>query len=86
VRQLQQFYCRGRYNQVNFGFVPDFVRLAESYGIKAMKIESREELPSAVNRLLSEKGSFLLECIVDINENVYPMVLNGSPINEMIGG
>lgn len=86
VRQLQQFYCRGRYNQVNFGFVPDFVRLAESYGIKAMKIESRGELASAVNRLLSEKGSFLLECIVDINENVYPMVLNGSPINEMIGG
>jgi len=36
--------------------------------------------------LISEKGPFLLECIVDIDENVYPMVLNGSPINDMIGG
>ncbi|MGB9975440.1 biosynthetic-type acetolactate synthase large subunit [Thermovenabulum sp.] len=86
VRQLQEFYCDGRYHQVNFKFTPDFVKLAESYGIKAERIESRKELPGAVDRMLSEEGSFLLECVVDIKENVYPMVLNGSPINKMIGG
>ncbi|KYO68070.1 biosynthetic-type acetolactate synthase large subunit [Thermovenabulum gondwanense] len=86
VRQLQEFYCDGRYHQVNFKFTPDFVKLAESYGIKAERIESRKELPQAVDRMLSEEGSFLLECMVDIRENVYPMVLNGSPINKMIGG
>ncbi|MCR4430024.1 MAG: biosynthetic-type acetolactate synthase large subunit [Tepidanaerobacteraceae bacterium] len=86
VRQLQEFYCKKRYSQVNFGFVPDFVKLAESYGIKAKRIDSREELDNALDELISEKGCFLLECMVDINENVYPMVLNGSPINEMIGG
>ena len=34
VRQLQEFYCKGRYNQVNFEFTANFVKLAESYGIK----------------------------------------------------
>lgn len=86
VRQLQEFYCDGRYHQVNFKFTPDFVKLAESYGIKAERIERRKELSQAVDRMLSEEGSFLLECVVDIKENVYPMVLNGSPINKMIGG
>ncbi|HHW03722.1 MAG TPA: biosynthetic-type acetolactate synthase large subunit [Thermoanaerobacterales bacterium] len=86
VRQLQEFYCKKRYSQVYFGFVPDFVKLAESYRIPAMRIESRDELPGAIDRLIAEKGCFLLECMVDIYENVYPMVLNGSPINEMIGG
>jgi acetolactate synthase-1/2/3 large subunit len=71
---------------VNFSFVPDFVKLAESYRIAGMRIENRDELSGALDRLISEKGCFLLECMVDINENVYPMVLNGSPINEMIGG
>lgn len=86
VRQLQEFYCQKRYNQVHFSFVPDFVKLAESYSIKAMRIQKREEIPGAIDSLISEKGPFLLECIVDIDENVYPMVLNGSPINDMIGG
>jgi acetolactate synthase-1/2/3 large subunit len=86
VRQLQEFYCQKRYNQVHFSFVPDFVKLAESYSIKAMRIQKREEIPDAIDSLISEKGPFLLECIVDIDENVYPMVLNGSPINDMIGG
>lgn len=86
VRQLQEFYCDKRYNQVYFSFVPDFVKLAESYNIKAMRIQKQEEIPRAIDSLISENGPFLLECIVDINENVYPMVLNGSPINDMIGG
>ncbi|HHY70997.1 MAG TPA: acetolactate synthase large subunit, partial [Thermoanaerobacterales bacterium] len=86
VRQLQEFYCEKRYNQVHFNFVPDFIKLATSYSIKAMRIQKRQEIPNAIDSLISEKGPFLLECIVDIDENVYPMVLNGSPINDMIGG
>ena len=79
VRQLQEYYCEKRYNQVHFGFVPDFVKIAESYGFKAMRIQKQEEILSAIDSLISEKGPFLLECIVDIDENVYPMVLNGLP-------
>jgi len=86
VRQLQEFYCKGRYSQVNFGFIPDFVKLAESYGIKAMRIDKDEDLKKAIGTMISEPGSFLLECMIDSKENVYPMVLNGSAINEMIGG
>ncbi|NLU11271.1 MAG: biosynthetic-type acetolactate synthase large subunit [Tepidanaerobacter acetatoxydans] len=86
VRQLQEFYCDKRYNQVYFSFVPDFIKLAESYNFKAMRIQKQSEISDAIDSLISHEGPFLLECILDINENVYPMVLNGSPINEMIGG
>jgi len=86
VRQLQEFYCDSRYNQVHFGYTPDFVKLAESYDIKGMRIYKSEELSHGIDQMLSEKGPFLLECMVDINENVYPMVLSGAPINDMIGG
>ena len=86
VRQLQEFYCQKRYNQVHFTFVPDFVKLAESYGIKAKRIANPEEVPGAIDELLSEEGAYLLECMVNIDENVYPIVLSGNPIDEMIGG
>ncbi len=86
VRQLQEFYCDKRYNQVHFGFAPDFVKLASSYGIKALRIQKPEEIVPAIDAMIEHKGPFLLECVIDIDENVYPMVLNGSPINEMIGG
>jgi len=86
VRQLQEFYCEKRYNQVHFGFVPDFIKLAASYGIEGLRIQKQEEISAALDKLIEHKGSFLLECIIDINQNVYPMVLNDSPINEMIGG
>jgi len=86
VRQLQEFYCQKRYNQVHFGFVPDFVKLAASYGIQGQRIYKNDEISSAIDNLIEHEGPYLLECIVDINNNVYPMVLNGSPINEMIGG
>ena len=86
VRQLQEFYCEKRYNQVHFGFAPDFVKLAESYNIKGARVSSRQEISAAIDNMISEKGPYFLECIVDIDENVYPMVLNGSPINDMIGG
>ncbi|HHV82576.1 MULTISPECIES: biosynthetic-type acetolactate synthase large subunit [Tepidanaerobacter] len=86
VRQLQEFYCDKRYNQVFFKFVPDFTKITEGYNIKSMRIEKQDEVSDAIDTMLSHDGPFLLECIIDIHKNVYPMVLTGSPINEMIGG
>lgn len=86
VRQLQEFYCDKRYNQVFFNFVPDFMKVAEGYNIKSMRIEKQDQISDGIDAMLSHKGPFLLECIIDIGKNVYPMVLTGSPINEMIGG
>ena len=51
-----------------------------------MRVKHRDELSEAMDQFLLSKESFLLECELDIHENVYPMVLNGSPIDEMIGG
>lgn len=86
VRQLQQFYYKKRYNQVHFGYTPDFIHLASSYDIDGMRVTNLNELEKGLDILINIDEIFILECIVDINENVYPMVLNGRSLDEMIGG
>lgn len=86
VRQLQEFYCKKRYHQVHFTYVPDFTKLAASYGIEGMKITKLADLEKGLDNLLDNDTIFILECIVDINKNVYPMVLNGCSLDDMIGG
>ncbi|HHU69345.1 MAG TPA: acetolactate synthase large subunit, partial [Thermoanaerobacterales bacterium] len=86
VKQLQHFYCDKRYSQVNFKSCPDFIKIAEGFGAEGMRISKRDEVKEALGQTLNSKGVFVLEVIVDNDENVYPMVLNGSPLSEMIGG
>ncbi len=84
VRQLQEFYCEGRYMSVNFRFHPDFVRLAEAYGIPAYTITSEEEVLTLLPAALAEPGPALVNCLVPREENVSPMVLAGRGIDEAI--
>lgn len=86
VKQLQHFYCGKRYSQVNFKSCPDFIKIAEGFGAEGMRIEKKDEVKEALEQILNSRGVFVLEILVDNDENVYPMVLNGSPISEMIGG
>ncbi|KXG76987.1 Acetolactate synthase large subunit [Fervidicola ferrireducens] len=74
VKELQDIHCGGRYSQVHFGFLPDFVKLSESYGIKALRVESKKELEEAISTMLEEEGSFLLECILTMDVRVKSML------------
>jgi acetolactate synthase-1/2/3 large subunit len=74
VKELQDIHCGGRYSQVHFGFLPDFVKLSESYGIKALKVERKNELKKAISAMLKEEGSFLLECILTMEVRVKSML------------
>jgi len=82
VRQWQQLFNDKRYSFVDIQS-PDFVKLAESYYIKAKKVTEREELVDALKEMLEHKGSYLMEIMVTKEHNVFPMVPQGSSVSEI---
>lgn len=82
VRQWQQLFLDKRYSFVNITS-PDFVMLANSYGIAGNKIDKRENLKSALETMLNHKGSYLLEIVVGKENNVFPMVPQGCSVSEI---
>lgn len=89
VRQWQELFYGKRYSSVFLGhsenqYLPDFVKLADAYGVKALRVEKPNELKSAINEMLSHKGPFVLDVWVEKEENVLPMVPAGRGLMEMI--
>jgi acetolactate synthase-1/2/3 large subunit len=84
VRQLQEFYCDGRYSQITWPSAPNFVKLAEAFGAEGKRVETEAELETALTWALNSKALTLIDIIIDAEENVLPMVLNGKGIDEMI--
>ncbi|QGP91481.1 Acetolactate synthase large subunit [Neomoorella glycerini] len=84
VRQLQHFYYERQYTAVKFTGNPDFVRLAECYGATGLRITKQEEVVPVLARAMQNDGLTLIECLISEEEMVYPMVLNGAALNEML--
>ncbi|MQL51289.1 biosynthetic-type acetolactate synthase large subunit [Desulfofundulus thermobenzoicus] len=82
VRQLQAYYCDGRYMAVDFSFHPDFSTLVKAYGIKGFTLRAEEEVPDVLAAALAEDGPVLVNCLVSPEENVLPMVPIGRGIDE----
>ena len=83
VRQWQQLFFDKRYSFTDIKN-PNFLKIAEGYGIKGHKITDREELQEGLKTLLNNKESYLLEVIVEQEENVFPMVPTGASVSEII--
>jgi acetolactate synthase-1/2/3 large subunit len=62
---------------------PDFTAIAKAYSIESLKITEREELNAALDQMLQSKGSFLLEVVVEKEDNVFPMVATGASVSEI---
>lgn len=73
VRELQQELHEGRYNQTLMEGNPDFVKLAEAYGIKAFRVKRQENIISGIRQLLEWDGPIIGEFIIDPNANVIPV-------------
>jgi acetolactate synthase-1/2/3 large subunit len=82
VRQWQQLFNDKRYSFVNITS-PDFVALAKSYYIEGQKIAERKDLESALRTMLEHDGSYLLEVVVGKENNVFPMVAQGTAVSEI---
>jgi acetolactate synthase-1/2/3 large subunit len=86
VRQWQEAFHGERYSSSNMEVgMPDFVKLAEAYGVKGMLIENRDELKDAIAEILAHDGPVLADIRVNRNENCYPMVAPGKSNAQMLG-
>ncbi|MCK5820671.1 MAG: biosynthetic-type acetolactate synthase large subunit [Bacteroidales bacterium] len=85
VRQWQEMFFESRYSSTPMQS-PDFVKLAGACGVEAGKVYQREDLYDALKQMLDHDGAFLLEVMVEKEENVFPMVPPGAAVTEMILG
>lgn len=85
VRQWQELFFKEHYAHTLFDSNPDFMKLAEAYGIKGVKIERPEEVSAAIAKVINTPGPVLVYCIIDPRENVLPIIPPGGKPNEMLG-
>ncbi len=82
VRQWQDLFYEERYSATVLRDQVDFVRLAEAMGASGMRVTTRAEFDAAFEQALAADGPFVLDCIIDSDDKVWPMVAPGAPINE----
>jgi acetolactate synthase-1/2/3 large subunit len=82
VRQWQQLFFDNRYSFVHLEN-PDFVKITEGFNVKAEKVEKREDLSAALDRLLQSETSYLLDIRVEKEQNVFPMVPAGAGVGDI---
>lgn len=85
VHQWQNLFYDQRYSETLLPDTPDFVKLAQAYNWQAERVSDPQDLEAAMKRLLDAEGPALLDMRIDRDENVYPMVAPGAPLDDMIG-
>ena len=85
VAQWQRLFYDHRYSAVQLGDVPDFVKLAESYGAQGIRVGSMLEFSKAIKTSLKEEVTTVIDVPIDPEENVLPMVPVGYSLKEVIG-
>ena len=86
VRQWQELLHEKNYSESYSEALPDFVKLAEAYGCKGIKVENPSDLDSKIREMLEYNGPVIFDCHVDPSENCFPMIPSGKPHNHMILG
>jgi acetolactate synthase-1/2/3 large subunit len=84
VRQWQDLFYEGRYSASYLGKMPDFVKLAEAYGILGLRVRKPSEVESVLKEGLRHKGPVLMDVETDPYENCYPMIPAGGAHHEMM--
>ena len=83
VKQWQEMYFDGHLKAVPVDG-PDFIKLAEAYGVGAVRVTEHEEVLPALRQAQAHDGPFLVEFVVDSSTNVYPMVPPGGSLADTI--
>jgi acetolactate synthase-1/2/3 large subunit len=86
VRQWQELFYNRRYSGSVLRGNPDFVKLAEAYGAAGRKVTERKEVHDALRECLASPKLFVLDAMIEPEENVFPMVPAGEALDRMIGG
>ena len=83
VRQWQTLFYGKRYSQTVLNDAVDFCKVAEGLGCKAIKITKKEEVEPAFKEAIASKCPVLIECIIEEDDKVFPMVPAGKPLSEV---
>jgi acetolactate synthase-1/2/3 large subunit len=86
VRQWQELLHGGRYAESYTHSLPDFVKLAEAYHAVGIRCERPGDLDGAIKEMIEVERPVIFDCVVDQNENCFPMIPSGRAHNEMILG
>ncbi len=86
VRQWQQLLHGERYSHSWSESLPDFVKLAESFGAKGILCDDPKNLDDAIDEMIKHDGPVIFDCVVERHENCFPMIPSGKPHNEMLLG
>lgn len=86
VRQWQTLFYGERYSQTVLEDKVDFVKVAEAMGAKAYRITKKEEVEPVFKEALEAKEPIVIECVIDPDEKVWPMVAPGAAISEIVDG
>jgi acetolactate synthase-1/2/3 large subunit len=86
IRQWQELFYGSRYSQSDMTQAPDFVKLAEAYGIKGLRATKPDEVKQILKEGLETPGPVVMDFHVEPEENVFPMVKPGTPLTEMAFG
>ena len=83
VRQWQQFFFEKRYSFTKL-HNPDFITIAKGYGIEGNKVSKREDLDSAMQKMIDHNGPYILEVTIEKEDNVFPMVPAGASVSDVM--
>ena len=84
VRQWQEIFFESSYVSTGYSGNPDFVKLAEAYGIKGIRVTDKTQVKTAIQDAMEHDGPVLIDFIVEQEENVYPMIPSGMTVKDMI--
>jgi len=86
VRQWQELLHGGRYSESYMNSLPDFVKLAEAFGAVGLRVSDPTKVDDTIREMVDIKRPVIVDCLVDRNENCFPMVPSGAAHNEMLLG
>jgi len=85
VRQWQEIFHEKRYSFVDLSVNPDFNKIAEGYGINSITIDTKEKLENDLRPAIEGDEAVIINCIVEKEVNVLPMIPAGASVSEMVG-
>ncbi len=85
VHQWQKLFYNERYSQTLLDDNPDFVKLADAYNWQAARVEDPDRVSDAIAAMLAADGPYLLDVVVDRDDDVYPMVAPGAALDDVMG-
>jgi acetolactate synthase-1/2/3 large subunit len=86
VRQWQELLHEKNYSESHIAALPDFVKLAEAYGCVGIRAKTPDELDQKIKEMIKVDRPVIFDCVVDKEENCFPMILSGKPHSQMLLG